>query len=1224
MKPTKDTTDLRWFVLPRGYVPPDGDKLARCLVSVVACPLQTIVHDVAENPWLKDWPRTITTLQPALEIEMLTSRSSRGQSVTQTITAPFVWPQAEKKKSFARVYGAGDRSMWRDVFENTSKRARSFSEREVSFPRVPNLDGLGEYQAGFAQRIRLAEQRGSRAQRFTRHASEAILRENFEKLQHQTPSDAAKSAALSEWEEFNRVVGSISHYTQVAREVGLIIDGYFDLPYGHQAGSLVWMRLGITAPAKADAFLLELLADPPRHYFLRLALENNSTTNVFAAAVAPPGAMPELLTGATYFGAMTSRRLLHLDPGPAGAKLHALQSGGHTQICPFDPIALTLQGNHDPDAQKDTPATLGPEQLVVMNPGLVGMLQARAERADKMRQLPDPLVYAQDVARGFAVDLRSGDRWRSLCLREGRYQVLRSANAAWKSEARPDTKTLPPADKEWVPEESWVQFAVLGEKHFDKNYVSEVAFRLDGWSLVCGRPFGATESASDTSGRILDVKTRPQRNSVVPLRWGTTYQVRARFIDLAGYDMSSPFEPNEPMSDCLEFSYERTDPISAPVVGYAATPATAASKKESERSVVVGLVTPSSTKVPEVRRRVAAPPASFQVCEKSGAVRKDAVADAITAAKRDGVPAADANGVIPKAKPRHLVEPWAVGIEAKRTTETKFAVAKYLESWPDLYAKDLAVQPGPRRGADLERKLDDAELRGTRYDDEWPALIGAVVDATKMVERQATLLVTVPLADTVEIELRCAASEDAKQLVHHWDETGDEEAKIVALDSLTKSANVVAVCPVSFPLMNPRIVGAVKGKDIEIARQPQQTYSDWSVPAVVHAPSTGELALVSSWFEQSKTAPTPPTETPEELVSTHRVTRSAEHPDNTPPGVVKLELASRHHHADTRYRRVRYRLRGTTSFADYFSEAEVQQGAKESLSLVAHVMSSSPPEIPRVQMIMPFLRNHQQRRTGGADVWGLAGFRVYLGNEWYSSGEDEKLAIVMASEGQPLLQSVCWWGNDPIGSDRVPMNEAAFKVSAPHSAAIDFNIERGGEKGLAVKLLPVPVAFDAQRGWYADINVEVTHTERPFVQLALARYQARSIAGCKLSQIVRPDFVQLPAQRKVLVRRHDETLRVSIQRVAPSPFPNTNIACAVFDSTWKNSELPTETPDFDDPLRNAKAVGYRSNAHDPHADAQEFEFHDYVVQSGDRLVVWEQSRDDIPLPIRAMVVTLQR
>ena len=70
------------------------------------------------------------------------------------------------------------------------------------------------------------------------------------------------------------------------------------------------------------------------------------------------------------------------------------------------------------------------------------------------------------------------------------------------------------------------------------------------------------------------------------------------------------------------------------------------------------------------------------------------------------------------------------------------------------------------------------------------------------------------------------------------------------------------------------------------------------------------------------------------------------------------------------------------------------------------------------------------------------------------------------------------------------------------------------ESGAVVSVVGYPVAFDADRQLrFADIRIDAGAAYWPFVRLALARFQPKSVDGAHLSPIVRADFIQLPPDR---------------------------------------------------------------------------------------------------------------
>jgi len=90
--------------------------------------------------------------------------------------------------------------------------------------------------------------------------------------------------------------------------------------------------------------------------------------------------------------------------------------------------------------------------------------------------------------------------------------------------------------------------------------------------------------------------------------------------------------------------------------------------------------------------------------------------------------------------------------------------------------------------------------------------------------------------------------------------------------------------------------------------------------------------------------------------------------------------------------------------------------------------------------------------------------------------------------------------------------------------------------GAKVSVVGYDVEYDEERQlWYADLQIDCGEAYFPFIRLALARYQPKSVKGpqgdVKLSRVVLADFAQLAPDRTVTVTfdQADKTrLEVSI------------------------------------------------------------------------------------------------
>ncbi len=216
-----------------------------------------------------------------------------------------------------------------------------------------------------------------------------------------------------------------------------------------------------------------------------------------------------------------------------------------------------------------------------------------------------------------------------------------------------------------------------------------------------------------------------------------------------------------------------------------------------------------------------------------------------------------------------------------------------------------------------------------------------------------------------------------------------------------------------------------------------------------------------------------------------------------------------------------------------------------------HVPSTARPAPPVVRDVVPafadtgwapvktgFLLTGRRRTRKGRIL------RVYLERPWFSSGDDEMLAvlllpkplskaalkpgIVAAPPGtglpkapQQLYSSA--WGRDPlrVGSPaRTELNVANFPLAATSPSHSTKWVQGLSVPGTNTKVTAVPHAVkydEEQQLWYSDIEVDLGDAYRPFIRLALARFQPYSLPDCFLSAPVLVDAAQLSPTRTLTV-----------------------------------------------------------------------------------------------------------
>lgn len=182
--------------------------------------------------------------------------------------------------------------------------------------------------------------------------------------------------------------------------------------------------------------------------------------------------------------------------------------------------------------------------------------------------------FADNLVRGYRVDIFDDDtdKWYSLCRRIGTYKL----------ETR-DGKTLFLESEDGshdIVEEGYVKGATTTSDGSDDGdlYLHETMFRWDGWSLSAPRPGRTIVAHVDDDGRQREVVERPEPKpstqfkmeatfrvepgTLPRLRFGHTYKIRARCVDLAGNSLAIEDVGDAHASE--EITYVRFDPVVPP------------------------------------------------------------------------------------------------------------------------------------------------------------------------------------------------------------------------------------------------------------------------------------------------------------------------------------------------------------------------------------------------------------------------------------------------------------------------------------------------------------------------------------------------------------------------------------------------------------------------------------------------------------------------------------
>jgi hypothetical protein len=134
--------------------------------------------------------------------------------------------------------------------------------------------------------------------------------------------------------------------------------------------------------------------------------------------------------------------------------------------------------------------------------------------------------------------------------------------------------------------------------------------------------------------------------------------------------------------------------------------------------------------------------------------------------------------------------------------------------------------------------------------------------------------------------------------------------------------------------------------------------------------------------------------------------------------------------------------------------------------------------------------------------------RVWLGRPWMVTGPEERLGVVL---------------DTAANGGRIPTTRVGRDAVAPDGAVANLRDTLFPNRSSAttvdgVRVVAHPVQFDAGRGlWFAEIVISQTLPYRPWVQLAVGRFQPVAIAGAQLSEVTLLDPIRLLPRRVLTV-----------------------------------------------------------------------------------------------------------
>lgn len=706
------------------------------------------------------------------------------------------------------------------------------------------------------------------------------------------------------------------------------------------------------------------------------------------------------------------------------------------------------------------------------------------------RSLPDQVgeaeLTADDLMLGYRVDIRRGSApWRSVCERHATYSVQSA-----------DGPTL--AIGEPGPEENQVKPNSM-VKHADGSITADqTLLRWDGWSLALPPPASSRSSRRTTTHLpynfswrydvLRDADGTPLRQ-LPALRFAERYRMRVRVADITG---GGPALDDPDLEDAATPSvlYTRHQPVDPPALN-ATDPLPLGATDD-----VLVVSSDTDDDQPSVTRRTMVPPiGSFQLAEQHRMFDDPVMLDVARRAFEGSL--RNASSPLP--------DPAAEGVFAYAPAEDGGLV----ESWEG----EAEWAPWPAGGVKRVELIGLSDPHAT----------------TSLDFEPDQLTVQLPRGEQVTVELSSTIRDNFLDhfTIHDWITGGDvpQAWSAAALRGrhplLSPVRRLTFVHVVRRPLAVPRWTlpdptGERDAGDTSALLAP--TFE----PTGLDTDSTARLEVAASWTDWSDDGP--------------HATAAAVHAATIDRGA-PFVAPFRHEFGDTRHRVVSYDLTAITRFRHFFPDTEPDERFQQRAIQAGrvNVLSSGQPKPPTVLATVPAFAWSTTTEPTRLVRRRQVALRVELGRPWFTTGEGELLAVLVAppattpDDDLPVSRIGC----DPVsatgptphfppatwfaGAAR-PIDLVELPGTDHQVHAVAYEVQRRGERRYADIWLAVPADVDS----YA-----------PFVHLVVARYQPDSIAGCALSTPAACDIVKLPPERTLTLDLTADGIVVILDGCAP-------------------------------------------------------------------------------------------
>ncbi len=962
--------------------------------------------------------------------------------------------------------------------------------------------------------------------------------------------------------DFHKMIASLGDYPKLLAYMGLVVD------------------LVVTLPANLPAANGTVRVVPTLN--LQTATTHHSPWTSYALAddrfqARPRTSDPEISNGLLRLHDTNQFRVIQLDVAGGGTKVQNTATNMRAMVQHDLKPANVEEDAGLPALRTGGISLIRPERSdeiryrfdvsYALNAYLANLDQSPLPAASGPQPPPAPsdVLFAEDITRGYRIDVldQALGQWRSLCQRVGTYTFLETAGGVETLNNEVD--------------EGFVQLGIteaLTEEQAGTLKASEALITWEGWSLSAPRPGRSilpdhTTGEPDTSAKTqfkLETSFQVVNKSLPRLRFGHSYRLRARAVDLAGNSLFSPADPDFQQTQpevSPEHVYRRFEPVSPPPLLLRADPI----EGESLEHLVVRSQyddPPASIESQTTERHLVPPKTSQLMAEQhsllDGPLTMLRDLAGYELASRE---AGSMTHSYDLATDTHIPLPGAV---EKQTPERTYWIQQNasfdLAYLPDPYARGLLLLGLPGMAAfDQIIEPDGQVVNKIPFEGAWPdyqpvriRLQGRPDQAPPLQPSwdagARMLTVFLPQGDVANVRISCYFHEADldKMAIWGWIEQAGP-GNLQVLRGQTASGRSW----LHLPYRSLQLVHAVQ-QPLRIPDIDQLTIApDKALGATkvtlegeldISAKSTGKVDIWANWSDPIDDLAKPGFDP---LVDRKAHDMHVAEVRIDDPQADKFVLtparAVQHVRGDTKFHKVTYRPVATTRFREYMQPATLadpsnlirptpaEQGtpAAADAEFEMGIPNSARPAAPDPVSVLPTFSWSEsddgtvltRERRGG-------GLRIYLNRPWFSSGEGELLGLTLRPPGiapesdqaLTLRKYTSEWGMDPIWSAMPtrPLDLGDFinpADSRPDCTLAELPDSRVHVAGFE------PYYDDRRNLWACDILMNAENLYFPFVRLALARFHPVSVPDAFISRVVRADFSQVVPHRKIEYDRSD-------------------------------------------------------------------------------------------------------